>query len=144
MFRIGKLTDYAVTVLAQLADDAPAARSVPDLAADTGVAEPTVAKVLKPLARAGLVESKRGLGGGYRLAMEPQAITVNDILVAMEGPIAIVSCIDAATEACALEPMCTVRGNWDQVNSAVRHALASVTLADMRAEPPVDLAAAAE
>ena len=76
MLRLSKLTDYAVVVLARLARGGAAAPSgpvqtAPGLAAGTGIAEPTVAKVLKMLAQAGLVEGVRGARGGYRADPAP-------------------------------------------------------------------------
>jgi FeS assembly SUF system regulator len=129
MLRISKLTDYAIVASSHLGS-LPGAIAVSDLASATHIPQPTVAKVLKVLARAGLVASQRGAHGGYRLARPAEEITVADIIRAIEGPIAVTECADEA-EACEYEPSCEVRANWQRINSAVQAALAGITLADM-------------
>jgi FeS assembly SUF system regulator len=131
MLRITKLTDYAVLVLSDMAvpGDARAAR---DVAETTHIPQPTVSKVLKLLARAGLVESERGKNGGYRLARAPGAISVADIVDAVEGPIAVTECSTAAGRgSCELEGHCPVESNWGRINEAIHQVLKGITLADM-------------
>ncbi len=140
MLRLSKLTDYAVVVLARLARDGDAAPSGPvqnalSLAGETGIAEPTVAKVLKLLAQAGLVEGVRGPRGGYRLTRPLASMPLSDIIVAINGPIALTACVDGGTGMCEAEGICPVRGRWDPVNDAIRRALSGITLADL-APPP--------
>ena len=130
MIKISKLTDYAVVVLTQLGRDR-AVRTVADLAESTGIPAPTVAKLLKPLAAAGLVASHRGANGGYALSLEPERITVAAIITALEGPIAVTECVGDTDSACGVERLCPMRGNWDKINRAVRRALEEVSLADM-------------
>jgi FeS assembly SUF system regulator len=137
MLRISKMTDYAIVVSTHLGST-PGALAVSDLASATGIPQPTVAKVLKVLARAGLVASQRGAHGGYRLARAPEAITVAEIIGAIEGPIAVTECADDS-EACAHEPSCEVRANWQLINSAVQGALAGITLGDMSQSGPAKL-----
>ena len=129
MLRISKLTDYAVVLTTHLADTA-GVTSVRALAEGSAIPEPTVAKVLKTLAKAGLVDSVRGAHGGYRLAREATAITVAEIIEAIEGPIAVTECVDAESE-CSLEEQCGVRANWQRINDAVATALQGITLAEM-------------
>ena len=140
MLRLSKLTDYAVVVLTRLARDgampAGAVQTALSLAADTGIAEPTVAKVLKILAQAGLVEGVRGPRGGYRLARPLAAVPLSEIIVAIDGPIALTACVDGGTGACEAEAICPVRGRWDPVNDAIRRALSGITLADLAPPPP--------
>ncbi len=137
MLKLGKLTDYAIAVAAQLARHAQtspdAAMSAAVLAAETGVPEPTVAKVLKRLARGQLLLSVRGVSGGYRLAQPAASITVGQIIEVMDGPIAIVTCVETAGETggCNVAHKCGVRNKWAPVNDAIRTALHAVTLADM-------------
>ena len=136
MLRLSKLTDYAVVVLTRLARDGavPASGRVQtalSLAADTGIAEPTVAKVLKILAQAGLVEGVRGPRGGYRLARPLAAVPLSEIIVAIDGPIALTACVDGGFGGCEAEAICPVRGRWDPVNDAIRRALSGITLADL-------------
>lgn len=133
MFKLGKLTDYGTVVMTALAARPEALRNAHDLAAETHVAAPTVSKLLKQLQKNGLVESIRGAHGGYRLARSPEQITVADVVSALEGPIALTQC-SVHDGGCSIESHCGVRGNWRLINTAIRQALESVTLAQM-AEP---------
>jgi len=133
MFKLGKLTDYGTVVMTALAARPDALRNAHELAAETHVAAPTVSKLLKQLAKYGLVESIRGAHGGYRLARRPEQITVADVVSALEGPIALTQCA-VHDGGCSIESHCGVRGNWRLINTAIRQALESVTLAQM-AEP---------
>ena len=131
MLRISKMTDYAVVLATHLAavEGAHAAR---DLAVQTQIPEPTASKVLKKLARAGLVSSQRGATGGYALARRAEQIGVNEVIEAIEGPIAVTECSDESTDSsCEYETSCGVRANWQRINLAVQRALSEITLADM-------------
>ena len=136
MFRLNRLTDYAVVVMSQMAMRGGETRSAQQISEDTGVPLPTVAKLLNLLGRAKLVTSQRGAAGGYTLSAEPEAISVAQIIQAMEGPIALTACVDGAVDSCDAESFCPMRGNWNKVNGAIRAALTSVSLAEMMAFPP--------
>src|SRR5690625_3821198 len=112
MFRLNRLTDYAVVVLAQMANGEGRVRTASQLSEDIGVPLPTVAKVLNALTRDGLVVSQRGVGGGYRLGAPPERITVAAIVQALEGPIALTACVDGQSGNCESEALCPMRGNW--------------------------------
>lgn len=131
MIRLNALTDYAVVILAQMAREPGKLVTAPQLAEDSAVPQPTAAKVLKELAREGVLTSHRGVNGGYTLARAPGDITVLEIIGALEGPVALTSCVDGAVSDCDVESLCPMSGNWEKVNLAVRTALESVTLADM-------------
>lgn len=122
-----------------LAADAPATRNAAELAGHTRVALPTVRKLLKALARASLVDSARGVKGGYRLARAPEDINVAQVITALEGPIGLTECTVHRGQ-CGIEGDCRLRGNWRIINAALREALAAVSLADMaRPLGPLDL-----
>ncbi|MDH4282067.1 MAG: SUF system Fe-S cluster assembly regulator [Myxococcales bacterium] len=131
MLRISKMTDYAVVLATQLAA-AEGPHAARDLAAQTQIPEPTASKVLKKLTRAGVVTSHRGVKGGYALARPPQHIGVNEVIEAIEGPIAVTECSDETADSiCEYETNCGVRANWQRINLAVQAALSTITLADM-------------
>jgi FeS assembly SUF system regulator len=132
MFKLGKLTDYGTVLMTVLAADPLRLHSTTDLAQATRIAPPTVAKLLKLLGKAGLVDALRGAHGGYRLARGADHITVADILTALEGPIALTQCAVHRGD-CSIERHCGVRANWRVINDALRAALESVTLAQMTA-----------
>jgi FeS assembly SUF system regulator len=133
MFKVNKMTDYATVVLIAIARS-DEVRSSQWLAAQSGIPLPTVAKLMKSLARAGLVVSQRGVTGGYVLGRPAGKITVADVIQAVEGPIALTACADTSDEQCNIQTLCPVQGKWNRVNMAVRTALEEVTLADMVAE----------
>ncbi|HJT99322.1 MAG TPA: SUF system Fe-S cluster assembly regulator [Rhodanobacteraceae bacterium] len=134
MLRVSKLTDYATVVMTSLAA-ADGVMSAQALAERARLELPTVSKLLKQLAQAGLVASTRGINGGYRLARAPERITIADIVTAMEGPIGMTEC-SAHAGLCGHEPHCGVRVNWQRINQAIAGALANVSLADMLHPPP--------
>jgi FeS assembly SUF system regulator len=137
VLRLSKLTDYAVVVLSRLEQDGAVVggqvQTAPGLALSTGMAEPTVAKVLKILGQAGLVEGVRGARGGYRLARPLAEMPLAEVIMAFDGPIALTACVDGAVDACDSEAHCPVRGRWDPVNDAIRNALAGITVAELSA-----------
>jgi FeS assembly SUF system regulator len=134
MLRVTKLTDYATVVLTVLASDPDTVASAAGLAERAGLETPTVAKLLKPLAQAGLVEAFRGANGGYRLARDPGDITLVEIVEAMEGPLGMTEC-SVHAGACGIEHSCNVRANWRRINDVVADALRGVSLAQMLAPP---------
>lgn len=137
MLRISRLTDYGTVVLAHLARADGVVTSAADVAAATGIALPTVSKLLKSLARAGLVASSRGANGGYRLALDPQQISAASVIDALEGPVSITEC-SAHGSHCDFEDVCNVGSAWQRINVAIRRALDEVTLVDLqKANSPV-------
>ena len=134
MLRVSKLTDYATVVMTCLVAAGEGVQSAQSLAERARLEVPTVSKLLKQLAQAGLVASTRGINGGYRLARAPERITIADIVTAMEGPIGMTECSAHAGQ-CEREPHCGVRVDWQRINRAIAGALASVTLADMVQSP---------
>jgi FeS assembly SUF system regulator len=126
--RLSNLADYAVVTMCAAARHCGFARvSATDLAQETGLPLPTVQKLVSLLSRASLLRSARGTGGGIQLARPPAAISLAEIVEAVEGPIALTACVDGSD--CALEASCHVRPHWGVVNDALRGALADVSLA---------------
>lgn len=133
MFRLNRLTDYAVVLLTQMAVRPGEWHSAQHIADQGALPLPTVAKLLNALAREGIVASHRGAAGGYTLGRPAAAISVADIVQALEGPIALTACVEGSAEPCVVETLCPMAGNWNKVNQAIRQALASVSLAEMAA-----------
>ena len=131
MFRLTRLTDYAIVMLGQMSSQQERVVTAPQLAEETGLPLPTVAKILGLLSRQGLVTSLRGAGGGYLSHLDANSITVADIIQSIEGPIALTACVEGAPDNCSVETTCPMRGNWNKVNQVVSDALQTVTLADM-------------
>lgn len=131
MLKLSKMADYAVVVLTPLARNETGLMTASSLSEATGLPEPTVAKILKLLARAEILQSERGASGGYRLARSPEAINVASIISAVDGPISLTACVDGSAETCGMESRCAVKGRWNGVNRVIREALEGITLADM-------------
>ncbi len=131
MIRITRQTDYGIILLAYLAS-MPAAQvhTAREAARECRLPVPMVSKILKTLAREGILVSHRGVKGGYSLARVPDRIMVGDIIGALEGPIGITEC-SSAPGSCRQEPSCPVRINWLKISHAVRSALDRIPLSEM-------------
>lgn len=140
MLRVSKLSDYATVLLGHLAAAPARVRPAADLAEAARLELPTVSKVLKLLGSAGLVESYRGVSGGYRLARPPEQISVAQIVEAIDGPIGMTQCAVHVGQ-CSHEDHCGVRGPWQRISQVVVQALRGMSLAQMiapAAAPPPD------
>lgn len=131
MIRMTKQADYGIVLMTHMAGEPERQFTAAELADETRLPPPTVSKILKMLAREELLSSHRGVKGGYSLARESAEITMAQIISALDGPIAITECIDDTPGECSQEPLCSVRGNWQRINEAIRRALDDITLAEM-------------
>ena len=126
--RLSHLADYAVVLMTAAARRPAAARlSATELSAETGLPLPTTQKLMGQLAHCGLLTSMRGAGGGFALAKPAEAISLADIVEAVEGPIAMSACSDGKFD-CALDAHCRVKPHMGIVGHAVRGALDAVSL----------------
>jgi FeS assembly SUF system regulator len=135
--RLSSLADYAVVLMTAAARHCGGVGRLNAtlLAEETGVPLPTAQKLVSRLAGAGLLESARGAGGGFRLSRPPASISLAEVIEAVEGPIALTTCVDDARHDCALDGHCAVKPHWGVVNRAVRGALAGVSLAELSGAP---------
>ena len=135
MFRLNKLTDYGIVLMAHVArgaEDMPhTARS---LAKATQLPLPTVGKLMRQLSEHGLLTSHRGVNGGYNLA-RARNISVADIILALEGPIGFTEC-SVIAGLCEMERSCSIKINSQIIGEALRDALQRVTLAELNHEMP--------
>ncbi|MGB7373589.1 SUF system Fe-S cluster assembly regulator [Pontixanthobacter sp.] len=130
--RLSNLADYAVVTMTAAAGRCGGGRvSAADLAQETGLPGPTVQKIVSKLTAASLLRSVRGAGGGLQLARPAAAITLADIVEAIEGPIALAACVDGSAQECGLEHSCAVRPHWPIINNALRGALADISLTQL-------------
>lgn len=131
MVRLSKLTDYAIVLLALLAtEDGSAPHNAREVAARAHLPFPVVSKILKALARAGLLVSQRGAKGGYVLARPAGEISVAEAIRAMEGPLALTECA-AGPGHCQQESVCNIRTPWQRVNELIRDHLEQVPLTQL-------------
>jgi len=134
--RLSSMADYAVVTMSAAARHCGSARvSAAQLAEETGLPVPTVQKLVSMLSGAGLLRSSRGAHGGLQLARPAAAISIADIVEAVEGPIALTACVDHRKQDCSLECSCMARPHWGAVNAAMRGALAEVPLSRFVAAP---------
>lgn len=130
------MADYAVLTMSAAARHCGHARvNAAQLALETGLPAPTVQKLVSKLSAAGLLKSMRGAGGGLKLARPAAAITLADIVEAVEGPIALTACSQHGRHDCELEGSCRVMPHWGAVNVAMRGALAGVVLTQLAGAP---------
>ncbi|HZT65770.1 MAG TPA: Rrf2 family transcriptional regulator [Acidimicrobiales bacterium] len=132
--RVSTRGDYASRALLSLAlhAEAEAPTSVRDIADRTGLPQPYLEQILLALKGAGLVRSKRGVGGGYVLARSPSEITLGQIVSAVDGPITAGDFGEPHQDgACDHEGQCVLLAVWAEVSDHMRSHLDSFTLADM-------------
>jgi FeS assembly SUF system regulator len=136
MFRLNKLTDYGIVLMAHVArSDEGTPHTARSLAKETRIPLPTVGKLLRELHDAKLLFSHRGVKGGYNLAREAGAISVSDIVLALEGPIGFTEC-SVEPGLCGMERRCAIKSNSQIIGDALRDALGHVTLSDLNHEIP--------
>jgi len=133
MIRINRETDYGIGVLTLMARAPEQRYNAARLAEERGLPQPMVSKILKHLARAGLLVSYRGAKGGYGLARPPEEITVAEIIGVLEGPIALTDCVEDGPDACQYGSHCNVSAVWARINGVVQEALSRISLAEMAA-----------
>jgi FeS assembly SUF system regulator len=130
MIILSKLADYSVIVATHLAAHPERQETAAAIAAATRLPPATVAKLLKALAHAGLVTATRGAAGGYRLARLPAAISVAQVVAAIDGDIGMTQCSVHAAD-CDRTNYCPTRPHWTAINRAVGAALSAISLAEM-------------
>ena len=140
MIRLSKLADYGIVMMTHMARDAGRQQTAPEIALRSHLPLPMASKILKGLAHAGVLVSHRGAKGGYGLARPAHQISVADVIVALEGPIALTACIEHAPGECDIEALCPARANWQRINRAIREALEGITLLEMAQTVPAAFA----
>ena len=131
MFRLNKLTDYAIVLMTHIAHSSDdSLHTAREMGAGTDLPLATVGKVLRGLLDHHLVISHRGMKGGYALARPAREISVAEIIGAFEGPIGFTEC-NTTPGCCDLERSCTVRYNSGVIGKALQHALEGIRLSDL-------------
>ncbi|MEJ2670352.1 MAG: SUF system Fe-S cluster assembly regulator [Gammaproteobacteria bacterium] len=134
MLRLGKLTDYALLLMHTMSQPSESGRwCTEQLSLETHLPTPTVRKCLKYLVKAGLVDSFRGVQGGYQLNQCPDCITLAAIIQAIEGPILLAECHSSDGRRCDLDETCGLKGPLRSVGEIVMNFLDTVTLAELAA-----------
>ena len=131
--RITRKSDYGLRAMVELArrfGEAPV--SIGEIAASQGIPDPFLEKIMQELKGAGLIRATHGRGGGYSLRRPPEAISVKEVIEALEGPVALVNCLDASLR-CEIERGCPTSAFWAIINERFERALGETTLRDLLA-----------
>lgn len=127
--KLTQRTDYALRVMMLLALDEDT-RTASEMAATLGVSEHHLAKVAKDLRARGYLDTRRGRGGGFRLARAPEAIRVGEVVRELEE-LGLVECFDARVNRCVMTGACGLQGALTQARGAFLTALDEHTLASL-------------
>lgn len=130
MLHITKLADYATLIMGFLSEEEPAkCHSAKHIASTLQMAQTTVSKLLKSLAKSGLILSVRGTQGGYQLARQPDQITLTEVITAIDGKSGLTDC--CIGKYCSKQTVCKTQSNWKLLHNALYQALGQLTLCDM-------------
>src|SRR5262245_45916810 len=132
--RIGSKGDYGLRALIDLAEhfDSRSIIQAREIAERQAIPKDYLALIMIDLRKAGLIESTRGPGGGYRLAHKPDEITMGQALRALEGDFTLIDCTtDLGFTQCSLSLRCRMRNVWMEANAAVTAILDRTTIADL-------------
>jgi Rrf2 family protein len=133
MLRLSKSTDYGLMAMRRLALlPRGACRSAREIASEHRIPPALMAKLLQRLARKGLVASHHGTKGGYRIARPASTISLVEVIEAIEGPMAMLECLDPCKGDCPQEKACTVRSPLHRVQARILEELARTTIGDLR------------
>ncbi len=133
MIRFSRMADYAVLLLGHFARHPGPLASTSELAEAYHMPRTVVANLLKELSKAGLLESRRGLHGGYRLARPSSQINLLDVLSAIDGPVQLIDCAaeDLLSAACGYEDVCPSRSPMKLVHKRIVRLLQGITLEEL-------------
>ncbi|WP_287130230.1 Rrf2 family transcriptional regulator [Candidatus Cyanaurora vandensis] len=131
--QINRSTDYALRAMTFLATQPDQVSMVNEIALDQGVPPKFLARILQMLHKAGLVESHRGIRGGFRLARPAHQVNVLHVMEAVEGPLTINFCLTSPS-ICDQSERCPSLAVWERAQAAFMRVLASTTIADLATE----------
>ena len=135
VMQIPRRVDYGLRAAIYLAaQDRERSCSLAEIAERQGVPRKFLEKIIQDLIHGGLVKSKRGPDGGYTLTRAPGEISFQDIVEALEGPVAVNLCM-AQEMNCSHLPRCAMLGVWHEIQRRVVDVLAHTTLADLQRSP---------
>lgn len=133
MLRFSKKADYALMAMKHLAIDPPCHASARSIAQRYRIPLELLAKILQRLVRKGLLRSRHGIRGGYELARTPAAISVLEVLQAIDGPLTLTNCSDK-DHRCAQFRSCSVRDPLWQVRDRITNTLRTFSIFDLTME----------
>ena len=131
MFRLSKKTHYCLMALKHILSKEDETSSAREIAEAHDIPFEVLAKLLQTLARKGILVSQHGTKGGYSPARDPSAITLRDVMEAIDGPVALVQCAGPHKRSCRQERKCRVRGPLTRLNEKVVDLLSRTTLREI-------------
>ena len=130
MLRIARLTDYAIVLMVHIGKNGESTLNAAEISKSTNISGPTVSKLLKKLAKSNLLDSSRGVTGGYKLSASPNQISVADIIAAIEGPLGLTVC-SLKEDLCEISDQCDMKAPWIKINEVVVDTLKNYKLSDL-------------
>ena len=135
LMQIPRRVDYGLRAVIYLSgQDRDKCCSIAEIAQQQGIPRKFLEKIIQDLVRGGLIKSKRGSCGGYALARAPEEISFSDVIEAIDGPIAVNTCLDDHL-GCDQVPRCTMIGVWSEVQQKINAVLCKTTIAGLRRSP---------
>ena len=132
MFKVNKMTDYAVVCISILSKQLDGFLNAQEISSKSGISLFTVQKILKILAsKSDFLVTLRGSNGGYKLSKPASEILIIQIIEMLDGPIKITSCVEGADEVCNCSDLCLLQGNWNKVNQALIKSLRNFSVEDL-------------
>jgi Rrf2 family protein len=134
MLKISRLTDYGLLAAVYLSRRRGAVVSAREIAEFYHLPVPMITKVLKTLQQGGLVQSHRGVGGGYSFDGDAEAVTLGQLIAVLEGPWDLVECEttdDSGHALCSIRVACPSRRFMFGINRAIKGAFEQVSLGDL-------------
>ena len=136
MLRLNRQTDYGIMILTCLVREGEGEHprrllSAPEIAMTSGLALPNVSKILKALVRGKILESRRGVQGGYQLSRPSAEISIQQVITALDGPIAMTDCAEGGPDQCDVGSLCPMSENWKFINDRIVETLENITLEQM-------------
>jgi Rrf2 family protein len=134
MLRLSTKGQYGVRAMFEIAKGYPATpTTIKEISERQEVSVAYLEQILNKLRRAGLIGSVKGPGGGYLLSREPAEISIGSILMELEGPVAITSCLDPS-EGCSRVDRCVTHLLWRSLGEKIESFLGTITLRDLLEE----------
>jgi FeS assembly SUF system regulator len=130
MIKISKIADYGTSIMLIIAANPERVYAAKYLSEATKITLPMVSKILKKLAKGGLLASQRGSMGGYQLTVSPEQISVARLIALLDGDIAMTEC-SLHVSHCMAESVCTAKGNWRTISSVIKNVLEDISLKQM-------------
>ena len=140
MLKLSKKIDYGLLAMTYIAfhDHEDRVINTKEIAEEYSIPGELLAKVLQRLAKKGLIQSQNGPKGGYQLAKDPGAISVGEIVKAIEGPIQMMEC-NQEDHQCLQVEKCSVRSPLTKIQQSISNLLDNITLEEMRCDDIIHL-----